>query len=123
MAKVTQYTVIQDGQVNLVLPAGQPSADFTFSLPGLPSAVERRDNAVLAWVVDTEVSGQQLGITFNGTNLGLTAKLPGTAYQTLHEVVEKNLLKAANNNVIFTVTGGNGVMRVSDVVLWWQFNV
>jgi hypothetical protein len=117
MPKVTQFTVIQDGQVNLILPAGQPSANFTSPLTGLP-AVDRRDNAVLAWVVDTEVAGQQ-----NGTKLTLTAKLPGDSYQTLHEVVEKNLLQSANNQLTFTVTGSNGVMRILDVVLWWQYNV
>lgn len=74
-------------------------------------------------MVDTEVAGQQLEVKLNGTKLTLTAKLPDDAYQTLHEVVEKNLLQPANNQLTFTVTGSNGVMRISDVVLWWQYNV
>jgi hypothetical protein len=122
MPKVTQYTVIQDGQVNLVLPAGQPSVSFTFPLTGL-GAVERRDDAVLAWVADAEVAGQQVEVNLNGKKLTLTAKLPKNTYQTLHEVVEKNLLQPDDNHLTFMVKGPNGVMRVSDVVLWWQYNV
>jgi hypothetical protein len=49
--------------------------------------------------------------------------LPKNTYQTLHEVVEKNLLQPDNNQLPFKVKGPNGVMRVSDVVLWWQYNV
>jgi hypothetical protein len=125
MPKVSQYTVINDPQDNLVLGGGMPAKDYEFKLDGLPQAVDRRDHAVLAWVVDTETAGQQLEVKVNGTKLTLTAHLPGDAYQTLHEVVEKDLLKPppALNTVTFTVTSAKGVMRISDVVLWWQYNV
>lgn len=120
MPTVSKYTVIRDPQDNLVLPA-EPSSPFSFDLPGLPVDVKRRGDAVLAWVVDTEVDNQQLEVTLNSTKLTLTAKLSSDSYQTIHEVVEKSLLKPADNKLTFKVTGPNGVMRISDVVLWWQF--
>src|SRR5262249_46774654 len=106
MPTVSKYTVIRDPQDNLVLPA-EPSSPFSFALPGLPVDVKRRGDAVLAWVVDTEVDNQQLEVTLNSTKLTLTAKLSSDSYQTIHEVVEKSLLKPADNKLTFKVTGPN----------------
>jgi hypothetical protein len=122
MPTVTRFKTINDEQKNIVLPAGKTSVDFEFDLVGLEEAT-KRDPAVLGWVVDTEVSGQQLEVTLNKIHQTLTAKLPGDAYQTLHEIVPGDILIPKGNTVTFTVTGSNGVMRISDVVLWWQYRM
>jgi hypothetical protein len=121
MPTVTRYKTIRDEQEYIVLPAGA-SKSFDFNLDGFEEATKREcpEDAVLAWVVDTEVGGQQLEVTLNTSKLTLTAKLPGDAYQTLHEIVPGDILIPKGNTVTFTVTGSNGVMRISDVVLWWQ---
>ncbi len=121
MPKVTHYQIAWDEQISLV-PGTDPShSSPAFNLPELPG-IERRDNAILAWVVDTESIGQQLEVKFNGFKVTLTAKLTNSAYQTVHEVVDKQHLKPTGNVVTMTVMGGGLPMRISDVVLWWQFN-
>jgi hypothetical protein len=127
MPTITRYTPIKDSdeQDPLVLPI-DAAETYEFDLDGLEEARSRED-AVLAWVVDTEVGGQQLEVTLNNHQVTLTAKLPGDAYQTLHEIVPGKILRPKTdpekNKLTFTVKGSNGVMRISDVVLWWQYDM
>jgi len=64
-----------------VVSRGQPVGEVSAPLFGFAAIT-----ADLAWAADTEVAGQRFEVKLNGTKLTLTAKLPGDADQTLHEV-------------------------------------
>jgi hypothetical protein len=67
------------------------------------------------------------------TNLGFEVKINGSSQlnytytgfrsNTLHEVIDANVLQAGTNNIQFRITGGSGTLEFGDVVLWWQRDV
>lgn len=124
MAALTDYLVLGDPQV-VIGTAGDDSTEFDFSLP---ATLSREDPGILAWFVDGEddTDGRSLDILWlnNTTNqvtkVTRTAAVSGSRYNTMHEVVDREILSPGKHKLTFEVVFGSGPVKISDVVLWFK---
>jgi hypothetical protein len=120
MPRIADYSVIRDTKFTLQLGA-DIDQDFDFTLesgahPGSPS--------ILSFVlfVSTDSNNLAFEVKINGSQQ-LSYSFTGFQINTLHEVINANVLKAGTNNIEFRVTGGTGALQFGDVVLFYQRDI
>lgn len=120
MPVIADYSIIRD--TSFTIQTGG-DIDRTFDLT-LPSSLYRSNRGVLAYITDPYPNANNLRVEIlvNGTSIR-KPRFSGDSYQTLHEVVDSNLLKVGNNTFKFRITSGSGKILISDIVLWWQRSI
>ncbi len=118
MPIIADYKVISDGITSLAI-GSDIDRDFIFSLPS--SGFRNQDGILFFVVSNNSTSALRLRVEFND-QIKLRATLtPNDHYVSLHEVIDG--LKVQNNKLTFTLESGEGTLRVSDIVLYFQRNV
>ena len=116
---LADYRVIshnEDTPINKDIQFGVPKDAFletaTAAQPILMYTLHAEDPSDLSYQI--EINGKLLA----------TWSINANIRRTVHEVVSPSLLKRGQNDntVRFQVTGGDGVLKVGQVVLWFQRN-
>ena len=120
MTAVSNYIDLQDSSSTLQF-NGPVSHNFNFF--DVPSA-DLGVRPILAFRVAPSVGASfvTLQMTLNGVQI-VTATFHSDQGRAWIEIVETNALQAVNNQLVATVTAGNGAITVSDVVFWYRVNV
>lgn len=119
MPTIADYTIILDNVVTLPDSIGDVDRDFTFNAPAVNAGVA----SILAFRVNPDADDVTLRVTLNGTNI-LTQRFNGEPQErSWHEVIGQNILQDSNNTLTLARIAGSGVVRVSDLVLFFQTNV
>jgi len=99
---------------------------FTVDLPGDIVLTSFRQSAVLMFVVRTPGGSVNVEIDVNGQRINDLPGLNAPIIQTIHEVVDKNLLRAGSpNDFVFRVVSAqaNAKLRITDIILWYQRDI
>lgn len=124
MALVADYTIIRDGVVTLSTSGGNNSQVFNFSLQDV-AAIERR--CILTYLLVIRDSNTQLefSVRLNGNPQGNFNVGNGPSFQTLHEIVGRNVLAHGPdaNQLEFSIVNGSGSIQLTDIYLLWKENV
>lgn len=124
MSRIADYAVISDSRFTLqTAGAGDTDKDFDF---GLESGAHLGSRAVLLFdlFVDDSSSSLKFEVKINGS-VQMTRTYSSFRSNTMHEVVDANVLKSgANaNNIEFRIASGTGRLEIGDVVLFYQRDV
>ena len=126
---ISDYKVLSDAAVTLVPEPGTGETDEReFSAP-LPADIElstARQRAVLMFKAWTEGGNVNARVDVNANNQRNLSDYRSPVEQTIHEVINMNILRAADTNSFrFRVTSGDtgAKLYVSDVILWYQRDV
>jgi hypothetical protein len=120
MPRVSDYAIITDSKVTLQT-GGDIDRDFDFSLE---SGAHFPSRAILQFVlfVGSNASNLKFEVTINGSSQ-LIYTFSESRVNTLHEVIDANVLKAGNNNIAFRILDGSGALSFGDIVLHYQRDI
>ncbi|HEX8128896.1 MAG TPA: hypothetical protein VF527_07330 [Pyrinomonadaceae bacterium] len=120
MPRIADYAVITDGKF-AIQTGGDIDKDFDFTLE---SGVHLGSRSILAFVLFATSAANSLKfeVKINGT-AQLSYTVTGFRTNTLHEVIDANVLKAGSNNIAFRITGGSGALEFGDTVLLYQRDI
>jgi hypothetical protein len=118
MATLADYAVIIDGTATVVR-GGTNFFRKTFSLP---SNINPAVPAVFMYRVEVEnADGLKYTMDLNGKDI-LTFVHSTNRFGTLHEVVDANIVHNGENKFQVVATAGEGTLKISDLVLFFQVN-
>ena len=123
MAKVANYTVIQQGAITLKNP-DTDDIDYTyptFSAPGLSTSTASADRPYLLFTVDPTGNDSQVELTLNGQVVFSETFFSGSPHSA-NEIIEHGPLKATGN-VLVLASRGAGNFVVGDMTLVFKVNV
>ena len=120
MPRVSDYGIITDSKFTLQT-GGDIDRDFDFSLE---SGAHFPSRAILQFVlfVGSNASNLRFEVTINGSSQ-IDYTFSGYRVNTLHEVVDANVLKAGNNKITFRILSGSGTLEFGDIVLHYQRDI
>lgn len=120
MPRIADYSIITDSKFTIQT-GGDLDKDFDFNLE---SGAHVGSRSILAFVLFVKSGANNLGfeVKINGSKQ-LSYTFTGFQINTLHEVINANVLQAGTNNIEFRITGGSGTLEFGDSVLWWQRDV
>lgn len=126
MARIADYLVISDARHELHKSGQRPvREDFKFTLE---SGAHVSSRAILAFVlkVDNDAEDLHLTVEINGIEQVSYTFSGFRSSSTLHEVIDRDVLKAdGENSIEFELDAGDGSggVRFGDVVLLYQRDV
>lgn len=120
MPRIADYAIITDDKFTIQT-GGDIDRDFDFTLE---SGAHLGSRSILAFVlfVDGDADSLAFQVKVNGKSQ-LSYTFTGFQVNTLHEVINRDVLKAGTNNVEFRITGGSGKLAFGDVVLHYQRDI
>jgi hypothetical protein len=125
MARIADYLVITDTKHHLQKDGARPprAEEFKFTLE---SGAHIGSRAILAFVLKVESGTEdlELEVEVNEVDQVNYTFSDFRSSSTLHEVIDRDLLKAdVENTIKFRIEGGTGGVRFSDVVLYYQRDI
>lgn len=121
MARVADYIVLRDTSVTI---GDSGERRFTITLPGDIAVTSARQSAVLMFLVRTPNGSVNVEIDLNAQRIMNLTGLDAPIVQTIHEVIDPNILRAGQpNDFLFRVVSvqpANAELRISDIILWFQ---
>lgn len=120
MPRISDYLIITDSKFSIQI-GGDLDKDFDFTLE---SGAHLGSRSILEFVLFVQSGASSLGfqVMINGSKQ-LSYTFTGFRVNTLHEVIDANVLKAGTNNIFFGITGGSGGLEFGDVVLHYQRDI
>jgi len=123
LALLADYVVMRDISPNPgTFPAGERT--FIVDLPGGIVVTGFGQSPFLMFVVRAPAGSVNLEIDVNGQRLLNLAEFNAPIGQTtIHEVVDRTLLRAGSrNDFVFRVVSAqaNAALRISNIILWFQ---
>ena len=120
MPRISDYVIIRDSKFTIQAP-GDPDQDFDFTLEDGAHLASR---SILQFVLFVNSGASNLGfeVKINGTSQ-LNYTFTGFRINTLHEVLDSNVLQAGTNNIEFRLIGGTGTLEFGDAVLHYQRDI
>jgi len=117
MAQVADFTVITD---NWVLEKDQNSISFN-----IPSNIDTKSPAVLGFMLNVQnLDDLTLKIHLNGSEVWNWKFSDDKRTVFFQEVIGAGVLKSGSNVFKFSSTTDDfHLVKVSDVVVWWQANI
>jgi hypothetical protein len=107
-------------ETSMELPAGQRKKYFEFKLP---PGTRGQDRAIVSFMLHaTDPDDLKFKLWVNDNHFA-EWKVNSDVARTFQEIVGPNVLDLAHldkNNVAFEPISGDGVLAISDVVLWFQ---
>ena len=126
MAKVADYIIMRDTSADIG-PNFQSDAagerTFTVDLPDDIVLTSFQQSPVLMFVVRTPGGSVNVEVDVNGQRITDLAGLNAPIVQTIHDVIDRTLLRAGiKNDFVFRVVSAqeNAKLRLADVILWFQ---
>jgi hypothetical protein len=118
-ARIADYSIIRENALTVV---GLDEIAWK-----MPANLDRGSRSILGFIlrladIDNWV---QVRVLING-HITYKRRFESDYYGTIIQVVKKNFLLHGQNIINFEVTGGDDlrvVVKVADVVLWWQANI
>jgi hypothetical protein len=100
---------------------GDLDKDFDFTLE---SGAHLPSRSILAFVLFVAQGANSLAFEVKINDaVQLNYTFTGFQVNTLHEVIDANVLKAGTNNIVFRITGGSGTLQFGDIVLQYQRDI
>jgi hypothetical protein len=117
MAQIADFSIIAD---NWVLEKDQNTINFN-----VPSNIDTKSSSVLGFMVQVQnLDSLTLKLHLNGTEVWNWNFSDGKRTQFFQEVIGGGLLKSGNNVFSFqSSTDDFHLVKLSDVVIWWQANI
>lgn len=115
---VADYIVVLD--LNTTPKLGDPKT-LTFSAGG--SSLRTSERGIVQFTMNClpqDDTMTALDVSLNGRSLIEVFSLVKGPVQSLHAVIPGGLLANSNNKLVFTVTSGNGILSINNVVVWVQ---
>jgi hypothetical protein len=120
MPRIADYAIITDGKFTIKT-GGDLDQDFDFTLE---SGAHLPSRSILAFVLFVAQGASSLAFEVKINNVAqLNYTFTGFQVNTLHEVIDANVLKAGTNNIVFHITGGSGTLQFGDIVLQYQRDI
>lgn len=119
MPRIADYVIIKQDRFTLQT-GGDIDKDFDFTLE---SGSHSGSRSILAFVLVKSGTGSlTLEVKVNGS-LQLSNASTGARFNTLHEVIDADVLKVGTNNIVFRIIDGSGTLNISNVVLHYQRDI
>ena len=126
MAKVADYIVMRDTSADIgpnLETGAAGERTFTVDLPDDIVLTNFQQSPVLMFVVRTPGGSVNVEVDVNGQRITDLAGLNAPIVQTIHDVIDRTLLRAGiKNDFVFRVVSAqeNAKLRLADVILWFQ---
>lgn len=116
MARVADYSIIADGWV---LERDKDTIDFE-----VPSNIDAGSRSILGFMLlhDSE-DEMSLTLRMNGTEVWEYNFSSGRRLRSFLEVIGAGIVKPGKNVFSFQSSGGYTMVKLSDIVVWWQANI
>lgn len=126
MPRISDYHVVSDTAVKLSKQSGAPD-DRTYTFQ-LNKDFSRSSSLVLVWRSHAQnARNLKYQVTVGNTNVWQVpgSLFDGEALMTLHEAVSGSAFRPGNQEqtITFQVTGGQGTVHISDIVLYFQRDI
>ena len=120
MPRIADYAVVTDARFALQT-GGELDRDFGFTLE---NGAHLGSRSILAFVLNVNSGATSLGfeVKVNGSSQ-LSYTYTGFRSNTLHEVIDADVLRAGSNTIEFRITGGAGGLEFGDVALFYQRDI
>jgi hypothetical protein len=122
MPTIADYKIVLDGTAVIQRGTGQ-GFNFTrhnFALPG--NIVPEQSGILMCRIEAEEADGLKYTLTINDVDL-LTLTHSEDRFGTIHEVIGANVLRFGDNQFRAVASDGEGALKISDVVVYFQATV
>jgi hypothetical protein len=121
MATIADYRVVTDGIATMV--RGGPGQNFFRKKFNMPGNLVSEQKGILMYKVEADNADQlKYVMRLNGKDVQ-TLTHDEDRFGTIHEVINTNVLRINENDFEVVATGGEGTLKVSDVVVHFQVGV
>jgi hypothetical protein len=124
---VADYIVLLDDPIDILINAHE---DFEFNIPSSafvgPDVEGRTQDPILMLMVNytgAAINDLKANASINDKNVWNYGPTDTELTRPFHEVVPAKLLKTGKNKLTVKVESGQGKLRVSDIVVWFQNKV
>jgi hypothetical protein len=122
MATIADYRVVMDGKAVLQRGTGEGVNNLRRDF-SLPSNIDPEQPGVLMFRIEVEeADGLRYKLSLNGHDL-LTLTHNEERFGTVHEVINTNILRFGENRFAAVADAGEGILKLSDVVVYFQATV
>lgn len=119
MPNIADFRVVTDATSSLV----RGGTNFVRAKFNLPNTLVPDESGVLFFRIEAEhPEGLKYEISINSKNV-ITLTHNQERFGSIHEVINANVLRIGENQFMAVATDGEGTLKISDVVVFFQTTV